>query len=81
MRYSKVTKLFWSIVYKLCKSSGLKFFSGEKNWGQVLSKQCERSHYTPEKSKINFAVPSEHVLEGNLPRILPPGKCTHVWIY
>ena len=33
MRYSKVTKLFWSIVYRLCKSSGLKFFAGEKKLG------------------------------------------------
>ena len=77
MRYCKVTKLFWSIVYRLCKSAGLKFFSGEKNWGQVVSKQCERSHYNPDKSKINFAVPSEHVLrriEGKLPKIIPPGK-------
>ena len=62
MRYSKVTKLFWSIVYRLYKSSGLNFFAGEKNWGQVVSNECERSRYTPEKSKINFAVPSESVL-------------------
>ena len=40
MRYSKVTKLFWSIVYQLSKSSGLKFFAGEKNWGQVVSNEC-----------------------------------------
>ena len=26
MRYRKVTKLFWSIVYRLCKGVGLKFF-------------------------------------------------------
>ena len=38
MRYRKVTKLFWSIVYRLCKGVGLKFFGGEKNWGQVVSK-------------------------------------------
>ena len=62
MRYSKVTKLFWSIVYQLCKSSGLKFFAGEKNWGQVVSNECGKSRYTPEKSKINFAVPSKSVL-------------------
>ena len=77
MRYSKVTKLFWSIVYRLCKSSALKFFSGEKNWEQVVAKKYKRSHYIPDNSKINFAVPSEHILqtiEGKLPRILPPGK-------
>ena len=33
MRYRGVTKLFWSIVYRLCKSTGLKFFSGSKHWG------------------------------------------------
>ena len=77
MRYSKVTKLFWSIVYRLCKSSGLKFFAGKKNWGQVVSNECGRSRYTPEKSKINFAVPSESVLRymnRRLPKVIPPGK-------
>ena len=77
MRYSKVTKLFWSIVYRLCKSSGLNFFAGEKNWGQVVSNECGRSRYTPEKSKINFAVPSESVLRyinRRLPKVIPPGK-------
>ena len=42
MRYRRVTKLFWSIVYRLCKSSGLKFFSGEKNWGQVVDKTASK---------------------------------------
>ena len=77
VRYSKVTKLFWSIVYRLCKSSGLKFFAGEKNWGQVVSNECGRSRYTPDKSKINFAVPSESVLRyinRRLPKVIPPGK-------
>ena len=77
MRYSKVTKLFWSIVYRLCKSSGLNFFAGEKNWGQVVSNECGRSRYTPDKSKINFAVPSESVLRyinRRLPKVIPPGK-------
>ena len=77
MRYSKVTKLFWSIVYRLCKSSGLKIFAGEKNWGQVVSNECGRSRYTPDKSKINFAVPSESVLRyinRRLPKVILPGK-------
>ena len=38
MRYRDVTKTFWSIVYRLCKGSGFKFFGGEKNWGQVILK-------------------------------------------
>ena len=77
MRYSRVTKLFWSIVYRLCKSSGLKFFSGEKNWGQVVACDTSRSRYDPDKSKINFAVPSEKVLryiDRRLPKVIPPGK-------
>ena len=77
MRYCKVMKLFWSIVYRLCKGVGLKFFSGEKNWGQVFWKETEKSKYSPDKSKINFAVPNEKTLRDmnhNLPKIIPPGK-------
>ena len=82
MRYSKVSKLFWSLVYRLCKSSGLKFFAGEKNWGQVASNECGKSRYTPEKSKINFAVPSESVLRyinRRLPKVILPGKITSIF--
>ena len=77
MRYRNVTKLFWSIVYRLCKSSGLKFFSGSKNWGQVVSKETSKSQYPGSKSKINFAVPDEKILRNlndTLPKVIPPGK-------
>ena len=77
MRYRKVTKLFWSIVYRLCKSTGLKFFSGSKNWGQVVSNVSERSRYDGSNSKINFAVPDERILrciKSRLPKVIPPGK-------
>ena len=30
MRYRDVTKTFWSIVYRLCKGSGLKFLEEKK---------------------------------------------------
>ena len=43
MRYRKVTKLFWSVVYRLCKGVGLKFFGGEKNWGQVVNKKVKKA--------------------------------------
>ena len=81
MRYRSVTKLFWSVVYHLCKGVGLKFFGGEKNWGQVVTRGGKKSHYSPKKSKINFAVPDEKILRefGNkMPKIIPPGKirCT-----
>ena len=77
MRYRNVTKLFWSIVYRLCKGVGLKFFGGEKNWGQVVSKECAKSKYLPNKSKVNFAVPDEKIIRDlsfALPKVIPPGK-------
>ena len=77
MRYRKVTKLFWSIVYRLYKGVGLKFFSGEKNWSQVFWKETEKIKNSPDKSKINFAVLDEKTLldmNHNLPKIIPPGK-------
>ena len=77
MRYSDLTKKFWSIVYRLCKGVRLKFFSGEKNWGQVVMKKSRKSRYHPADSKINFAVPDEKVLRDYnkiLPKVIPPGK-------
>ena len=64
MRYSDRTKLFWTVVYQLCKGSGLKFFSGPKNWGQVVNKECDKSHYDPINAKLNFAVPDEKNTKG-----------------
>ena len=43
MRYSDRTKLFWTVVYRLCKGSGLKFFSGPKNWGRWLIKSVTKA--------------------------------------
>ena len=77
MRYRDVTKTFWSIVYRLCKGSGLKFFGGKKNWGQVVTKHSMKSRYSPDLSKVNFAVPDEKILRDMkkvLPKIIPPGK-------
>ena len=77
MRYCGLTKKFWTIVYRLCKGVGLKFFSGEKNWGQVVNKSTSKSKYASINSKINFAVPDEKVLRTFnrvLPKIIPPGK-------
>ena len=77
MRYGKKSKMFWTIVYRLCKESGLKFFSGSKNWGQVVNKECEKSKYSPDNAKINFVVPDEKVLcayKSGLPKVIRPGK-------
>ena len=59
----------------------MKFFSGSKNWGQVVAKETGKSKYSPHKSKINFAIPDEKVLRDLnclMPKVIPPGKikCT-----
>ena len=51
MHYPDQTKLFWTIVYKLCKGTGLKFFSRSKNCGQVVYKKSEKSQYSPHISR------------------------------
>ena len=83
MRYSERTKLFWTVVYRLCKGSGLKFFSGPKNWGQVVNKACPKSHYNPSDAKLNFTVPDEKVLrecQNGIPKVIPLAKYTNAWI-
>ena len=77
MRYRDVTNTFWSIVYRLCKESGLKFFGGEKNWGQVVTKHSTKSRYSNDLSKVNFAVPDEKILRDMkkvLPKLISLGK-------
>ena len=77
MRYGKKSKMFWTIVYRLYKESGLKFFSGSKNWGQVVNNECGKSKYSPDNAKLNFAVPDEKVLhayKNELPKVIPPDK-------
>ena len=57
MRFSDRTKLFWTVVYRLCKGSGLKFFSGPKNWGQVVNKECDKKPLRSNKCKVEFHSP------------------------
>lgn len=76
MKYNPISKTFWSVVYRLCKGEGLRFFSGSKNHGQVVSKQTTRGKYSPAKSSINFAVPDErHLRHWNkkFGKIIKPG--------
>ena len=76
MRFREVTKKFWLVVYHLLKGKGLRFFSGPKNYGQVISKVTTRGKYDPEKSEINFAVPDERQFcsqDRILGRIIQPG--------
>ena len=59
IRFKDVTEKFWLVVYRLLKGKGIRFFSGPKNYGQVISKTTTRGNYNLEKSDINFAVPDE----------------------
>ena len=76
MRFRAVTKKFWLVVYQLLKGKGLQFFSGQKNYGQVLSKKTKKGKYNPHHSEVNFAVPDECYLcqqDRQLGRIIQPG--------
>ena len=44
MRYGDRMKLFWTIVYRLCKGSGLKFFSGSKKLGPTGKQGSTEKH-------------------------------------
>ena len=76
MRFREVTKKFWLVVYSLLKGKGLCFFSGPKNYGQVILKVTTRGKYDPDKSEINFTVPDERHIRSQdriFGRIIQPG--------
>jgi len=58
MHYSEATKQFWLVGYRLFNGSFIRFMSGEKNEGDVLTAQGTRGNFSPQNSQINFAVPS-----------------------
>ena len=62
MRYHDITKLFWNIAYKEGNGKVLRFLSGPKHTGKVLSGEVERGHYIPAKASLNFAIPSTKTL-------------------
>lgn len=76
MRFRKITKKFWTVVYRIARGIGIRLFSGPKNWGQVVAKISQKGLYNSKDSKINFAVPDERYLrkmDNKLGRIIPPG--------
>ena len=76
MRFRAVTKKFWLIVYRLLKGKGIRFFSGPKNWGQVVSKEAKLGQYDPKSAEINFAVPDERYLrcqDRRFGKLIQPG--------
>ena len=76
MCFRAVTKQFWLVIYRLLKGKGLRFLSGPKNWGQVVSEEAPKGKYDPKKSEVNFAVPDKWYLQSMdsvLGRIIDPG--------
>jgi hypothetical protein len=65
MRYSDETLSFWVTVAKLFKGRGLSFFRGFKGEGLNYSRDV-----VPTECKINFAVPSDPVIQKEMKRFL-----------
>ena len=58
------------------KGKGIRFFSGPKNWGQVVSKEAKLGQYDPQSAEINFAVPDKRYLRCQVRRfgkLIQPG--------
>ena len=49
-----VTKKFCLVVYRLLKGKGLRFFSGPKNYGHVISKETTKGKYDPRNLKLTL---------------------------
>ncbi|KAK3103474.1 hypothetical protein FSP39_019495 [Pinctada imbricata] len=60
MRYSRQTKTFWKLGWRLFGGKFIHFMSGFKNQGDII--QNLATTFTPESSEINFAVPDENIL-------------------
>ncbi|CAC5421890.1 unnamed protein product [Mytilus coruscus] len=63
MRYSDTVKRFWRTEKQLFQGKFLRFMSGLKHLGQVLSHEINLGHYDTSLSKINFIVPSRAILD------------------
>ena len=70
MRYFRSeTRQFWEVGYRLFKGKFLRFMSGPRNLGQIISGSNQRGRCLPQDSKINFAIPAINNL--NEDRLLP----------
>jgi len=62
MRYSKDSKTFWKLGYRLFGERFVNFMGGPKSQGEAILRVSERGQFSPETSRINFAVPNPKVL-------------------
>lgn len=79
MKYPVHTMKFWRVLYRMFHGKILRFMSGEKSVGQIIDGTTSKGNYNPQKSSINFAVPSVSCINEfetasiNIPREIPPG--------
>ncbi|KAH3805074.1 hypothetical protein DPMN_133371 [Dreissena polymorpha] len=73
MRYSKESKMFWKLGYRLFGGRFLHFMGGNKNQRQIVLGSGSSGNLNPLVSDINFAVPHENVL-----RSFDPYNLNHV---
>lgn len=76
MRYRQDTAKFWETVLAIGGGKLLRFFSSDKNFGQINSKLSAKNRYNPQSGDFNFAVPDERTLWKSktfIPNIVPCG--------
>ena len=61
MRFSRITKTFWAVVYRILKEKRIQFFSGTKNWGHTISNMCTRGKMNPRNPKKNLQYPMKDI--------------------
>ena len=77
MRYfQKETLRFWEVGYRLFRGKFLRFMSGPRGLGQVISGGKSKGQCTPGDSLINFAVPSQQTLSNKSLDPVYPGVLT-----
>lgn len=72
MRYSDITKMFWRTGYKLFRGKFLRFMGGFKNFGDIVAGRSLPGCCSASLSRVNFAVPSLHILrDSSLQSLFP----------
>ncbi|KAH3739770.1 hypothetical protein DPMN_046457 [Dreissena polymorpha] len=70
MRYSRESKVFWKLGYRLFGGRFVHFMGGLKHHGQVVTEKGEKGCLHPRHSEINFAVPTKNILRQFDPYVL-----------
>ena len=76
MRYDPECVEFYACLYLLFGNSVLNVLCGPGHFSDVVTQNCGRGKYNPTTSKVNFVVPSLHVLQNvktTYPKTIRPG--------